>query len=143
LILWILLNRFCGDASLKIQGKVVERMPKVFRTSPPTELVERFLLTTGLRGVHDTTSFCKSSIDLEHFEQLLPELEPYYIPCKAKDYIYIVMTESRAITIIRHLLSSQNIKLDSQEKTTNGDKIIWYRISYDKKLIGEAIIEFN
>jgi hypothetical protein len=118
-------------------------MPKVFRKTPPVDLIERILVTLGIKGIQDTTWFSKSCIHLTEFEELLPEIEPYYIPCKAKEYIHIDMSSSKVITIIRHLLASQGTKLDYQEKTTNGVKNIWYRISYDKKLVGEAIIEFN
>ena len=118
-------------------------MPKVFRKLPPSDLIERFLVTLGIRGIQDTTWFSKACIHLTEFEELLPEIEPYYIPCKAKEYIHIDLTASKVITIIRHLLTSQGSKLESQEKTTNGVKVMWYRISYGKKLTGDAVIEFN
>ena len=115
-------------------------MPKIFRTSPPIELIEKALLCFGLRGVQDATWFSKSCIHLANFEEFLPEIEPYYIPCKAKEYIHI---NPSPITILRHLLTSHGAKLESQEKTTNGVKSMWYRIFNENKLISDTIIEFN
>ena len=86
-------------------------MPPVFRKIPPLELVEQILKTVGLCSITDFSVFNKQQIQLEEFESLLPLLEPYYIPCKAEEYIHSPLTHHRAITIIIQLLKAHSLTL--------------------------------
>ncbi len=106
-------------------------MPPLFREKPPLELVERFLQTFGLTTLGDATWFSKQQIKLFSFQELLPELEPYYLPCKAAEYIYGTVNEGRAITILRHLLRAYGAQLLSSEKSRGGQKSMWYQIQYN------------
>jgi hypothetical protein len=102
-------------------------MPKIFRETPPIDLVERFLSAYSIRGLTDTTWFSKVS-NLSKIDDLLPELEPYYMPCKAKDYINTPLTQDKGITILRQLLTAHSIQLIAREKTCAGVKGMWYQL---------------
>ena len=105
-------------------------MPKqLFRTKPPILLVEQFLKCANLeKGIRDRTWFTKSCISLQTFEELLPELEPYYLPCASKEYIHSPLTSTRAITILRQILLVNSIELRSIEKSMNGVRGFWYQV---------------
>ena len=103
-------------------------MPKIFREFPPVDIVNQILQTLGIHNIHDATWFSKAQIRLQDFEQLLPELEIYYIPCKAQEYLHISLTHSRAITIIRQLLKAHGARLNTCQKSCGGEKGNWYQI---------------
>lgn len=103
-------------------------MPKLFREIPPVELIEHFLQTCGIQSIEDQSWFQKQQIHLEQFEQLLPELEPFYIPCKAQEYLYSFLTQARAITILRQILRLHNVTIVSKEKTCGSEKQLWYQL---------------
>ena len=103
-------------------------MPKVFREQPPTELAEKILAAYGIRGLNDSTWFSKSCANISKLEELLPELEPYYTPCKAKDYIHTPLTQDKGITILRQVLVAHSTKLIALEKTCGSVKGMWYQL---------------
>jgi len=103
-------------------------MPKLFRQIPPLELIHQILQTCGLQSIHDTTWFSKQHIQLHRFEDHLPQLEPYYIPCKAEEYLHDSFTLQRCITILRQILRPHQITLVSKEKTRLSEKEIWYQL---------------
>ena len=104
-------------------------MPKnIFRTPPPKELVEASLQTMHLTGLTDSTWFSKSCINLQALEDILPELEPYYLPCKAKEYLHNPLTPARGLLIIRQLLDTQQIAVTKKERSCINVKEIWYQI---------------
>lgn len=103
-------------------------MPPLFRETPPIELVNRCVQTLGLNGITDATWFSKQHIRLDALSELLPELEPYYVPCKAGEFLHPPLTPSRAITVIRHILRVHNAQLLTTEKARGGSKTIWYQV---------------
>ena len=119
-------------------------MPKLFRAHPPRDLVEDILKTANLHGLDDATLFSKSCINLSKFEDYIPQLEPYYVPCKAREFLYNI-NSSRAITIMRQIIAAYSYKLKTQEKTYGGVKGIWYQIYSLKSshLEQEVLVEFN
>ena len=102
---------------------------RIFREIPPAEIINRLFKTLGLRDMADATWFSKHNIRLQEFEELLPELEPYYIPCKAEEYIHQPLTHIRVLTILRHLLKAHGATLKSCEKSCGGEKQKWYQVS--------------
>ena len=106
-------------------------MPKkVFRQQPPLDLLTRFLATCSLKnGQNDATWFTKSCISLSSFEELLAELEPYYLPCLTAEYIHKTpLTSARAITILRQILQEHSIQLHSMERSMAGVRGVWYQL---------------
>ena len=112
----------------------IYQMAPVFREAPSLELVEQLLKAIGLQGTEDFTWFTKKNVNLEKFELCFPELEPYYIPCKAKEYIHSPLTQSRAITVVRQVLKCYGLALKSIEKSEKGVKTTWYQIIRDFSL---------
>ena len=104
-------------------------MPQVFRSLPPLDLVERVIQTFGLTHSHDTTWFSKTSLNIQALESLLPELEPYYVPCKAKEFIHSPLTQARGLTILRHVCKAHAIPLTASERTCAGVKGMWYQLT--------------
>ena len=107
-------------------------MPPVFRECPPLDLVNTFLQTLGLKGVDDYSQFSKQCICTEKFEELLPLLEPYYLPCKANDYLYKTpFTQNNVLTILRQILKAHGATLKYIEKSSLGSKQTFYQIKID------------
>ncbi len=105
-------------------------MPPLFREAPDLDLVERFLQTAvGLRNLADKASFTRQMIRVHDAEQLLPELEPYYIPCKARELLYDPLTQNRCLTILRQLVRAHGYELCAKEKSIGGKKELWYSLT--------------
>jgi hypothetical protein len=118
-------------------------MPATFRETPPLDLLENLLLGFGLKSINDCNWFCKSQINLPHIESVLPELEPYYIPCKSKEFILCSMTHQKTITILRQVLNEHNIELKSIERSRNSVKTIWYQLVRSNHLSSSVSIDFS
>lgn len=105
-------------------------MPPLFREAPDLDLVERFLQTSvGLRNLADKGSFTRQMIRVQDVEQLLPELEPYYIPCKAKEFLHYSLTRLRCLTILRQLIRAHGFELCGKEQSIGGKKELWYSLT--------------
>lgn len=102
-------------------------MPAVWREIPPLELVERFLNAYALKGLTDTKWFTKRSCSLGEVEALLPEVQPYYMPCKATD-LGGDLTFQVAFRVLRHMVKAHGINLLYVEKSCRG-KELWYHLS--------------
>lgn len=102
-------------------------MPPVFRQSPPLDLILQMLSCYSLRSLYDSTWFSKITIDVSGLELLIPLLEPYYLPCKSKQYLYNI-NPLRSITILRQILKVYNFSLTSTEKTIGNKKSTLYQI---------------
>lgn len=120
----------------------------LFREKPPLELVNMILKTMGFEsGIIDTRPFTKDDLREERTEEWLPELEVYYIPCKARRFLDS-LTREKFVTIIRHLLRVHNFDLRTQEKVICGVKKTQYRIepntpSFCARSQPNILIEFN
>ena len=117
----------------------------IFKSIPTKELVEEILIYLKFFGLHDSKYFTKKDIDKELFEEIITWIEPYYIPCKAKRFLYD-LNEGKQITILRHLLRCIGYDILSQEKNICSEKMYIYQI-YKKyvpfDLSGSYTIEFN
>ena len=119
---------------------------KILREKPPLDLVNRFLNACSLeKGIEDAKSFAKTSISVAAIENLLPELEPYYLPCLVAEYIHTIpFTPSSAITILRHILQAHSIQLYSMERTVAGVRGVWYKLQTTKTILqGDIQVDFT
>ena len=120
-------------------------MSPIFRQNPPLDIVLKVLLTFGLSSLYDASWFAKSHVRLDKLEEVLIELEPYYIPCKAKEYLYTSLTQIKAVTILRQILKVYDIHLQTSERGRGNVKTVWYHL--DNKSLSKDIpdghIEFN
>jgi hypothetical protein len=119
-------------------------MPKIFREDPPLELVEEVVKAFGLTGIQDSTWFSKSHLNVQTLEGLFPELEPYYIPCKAKEFLHPPLTYARGITILKQLCKVHDIHITAAERTCAGVKGMWYQITANCSTVSKPIqIDFT
>ena len=103
------------------------RMAKLFRETPPVELVSTILCELGFTGITDSKLFSIEDISTEKLESWAPLLEPYYLPCKAKRY-FNDLNERRIITILRHLLPAHGFRIQAYERLNQGKKRMVYQI---------------
>ncbi len=103
-------------------------MPRVFRASPPFDLVRTILNCFSLTSLSDTTWFSTAQIHLEDLGDVLILLEEYYYPCMRK-YLHNPLTPARAITILRQILKEYGVQLTSAERSHQGKKITWYQLA--------------
>jgi len=120
----------------------------LFREKPPLELVNIVLKSMGFEsGIIDTRPFTKEDLREENIDEWLPELEAYYIPCKARRFLDS-LTRDKFVTIIRHILRVHNFDLRTQERVICGLKKTQYRIepntpSFSARSQSNVLIEFN
>lgn len=116
----------------------------LFRKKPALDLVNDILRSLRFTGITDSRLFNKTDISCESFEEWLPILEPYYLPCKAKLFLYD-FTQQKAITVLRHLLRAQGYKLRAYEKVHQGQKQTLYQIERDtwEDLSGAMDVNFD
>jgi hypothetical protein len=100
---------------------------KLFRNEPTRDVVEYVLRSVGLLGFHDLRWFSRDEIKLDNLEIWLPEIESYYLPCKAKRFIHTWSSHS-IITILRHLLHLHGYTLQKEERLYKGVKQMIYQI---------------
>ena len=91
---------------------------QLFRTQPPPNLITEFLHDLGFQDISDMREFSLADIELSTAmaTQRLPELEPYYYPCKAIQYIRKTQTPNTLLVILRQLLKTQGYILHTSEK---------------------------
>ncbi len=106
----------------------------LFRNIPPWETVLKVLSMVKISTSFPTT-FQRQDIQLAESIHAVAELEPYYIPCKAKRFLEYT-DESRWITIFRHILLPHGYSVTSKETTRQGKKAIFYTIERSTALAG-------
>jgi len=104
---------------------------KLFRKEPSKELVDSILRATGLIGMEDLRWFTKEELSITQYEDWLPQLEPYYLPCKASRFLHGEMDHSKLITIFRHILRPHGYDLHVQERLYKDHKHSLYQIQPD------------
>jgi len=116
---------------------------KVLKEPIPLELLERCVKTTGLTGLTDEFGFTKTQIRLEDFQKLFPELEKFYQPYRARQHLSDTPDGTKAVSILKLLLSSQGMDLSRKMKTVGGLKMVWYNIENPNKIVGNIEVTFT
>lgn len=109
------------------------KINQLFTKKIDNEMLIKLLNCFGLNDLHDKKYFCKSDMQqhqsLQRIIDLISELEPYYLPCKAKIYLDVsTFNEKRAVTILKQVLRLYDHYLQSKERNVNGRKVIYYQI---------------
>jgi hypothetical protein len=104
-----------------------QEIKHLFRKKPSLELVLDILKSLHFTGLDDGRLFQKNDISVSTFEEWLPQLEPFYLPCKSKLFLHN-FTAQKAITVLRHLLRAHGYKLRAYEKVHQGVKQTLYQI---------------
>jgi hypothetical protein len=102
-------------------------MSKLFRETPPIDVITNMLNELGFSGIIDTKVFSPEELRLEGVDAWAPLLEPYYLPCKSKRY-FDVIDSRRIITLLRHVLPFHGFRLQSYERNHLGKKRTVYQI---------------
>lgn len=100
---------------------------KLFRKEPPREFVEGLLRQLGFIGFGDLRWFSRDEIHMETMDEWLPELEAYYLPCKARRFLYN-WSDGSVITVMRHVLHAHDYTLQKEERLYKGVKQTLYQI---------------
>ena len=99
-------------------------MPKLFRKKPSYEM---FIHMLSELKIQENRWFSKDELCLETLEIWLPELESYYLPCKAARFIHM-WTPNTILTIMRHVLQCHDYILEKEERLYKGVKQYIYQI---------------
>jgi len=83
-------------------------------------------------------TFQKQDMKLDKALEIVSLLEPYYIPCKAKQYLEYT-PDTRWITILRHILLPHGYIVTIQETTRDKKKAIFYTIERAYSALLESI----
>ena len=109
---------------------------QLFRVLPDIEVINSLLQIFGLDTLKDTKFFTKESLKenetVSKLTEMKDELEKYYLPCKAKNYITTI-TEKKSITILRQFIKVHGYTLISKERYIDGKKTSVYRLIEDNK----------
>ena len=104
---------------------------QLFKVSPDLKITLQILNLFGIQDLEDNHSFTRNNLtDLEtvsKMNEIMPEIEKYYIPCKSKKYLTDI-NEKKCITILRQFLKIHNHTLNSKEKYVKGKKSLFYQV---------------
>lgn len=107
---------------------VKQKRDNLFSEPIPRDVIDEALHTLQFASIKDSRVFTLKDLKPDEFDPALLLIAPYYIPCKAKKYLYGEMTNYRVLTVLRQLLRSQGYGLFSQERTVRGKKELHYQI---------------
>jgi hypothetical protein len=121
-----------------------QEIKHLFRKKPSLELVNDILQSLKFSGTNDSRLFTKNDISVEAFEEFLPQLDPYYLPCKSKLFLRD-FDSNKAITVLRHLLRAHGYKLHAYEKVNQGAKMTYYQFERERleDLSGSLCVDFT
>ena len=110
---------------------------QLFTKKPTEEVMSNLLRCYGLDSLEDTKIFTKKDLkeinSISQIENIVSELEPYYLPCKKKKYLEN-LPYKKIITLLRQFLKCFEYTLFSKEKYIQGEKYLTYQLmSLDKK----------
>lgn len=104
---------------------------QLFKVSPDLKTTLQILNLFGIQDLEDNHSFTRNNLtDLDtvsKMNEIMPEIEKYYIPCKSKKYLTDI-NEKKCITILRQFLKIHNHTLNSKEKYVKGKKSLFYQV---------------
>lgn len=116
---------------------------QLFRCVPDLEFVNRVVSCFNLRDINDTTEFWKITIQnfntIDKLINLIPELNLYYNPCKAKNYLNNI-NENRCVTILRHFIKIYHYRIIRRERIVNKNKFTFYRINSDTYSVTNLVV---
>ena len=110
---------------------------RLFRRVPPWNIVLDIVSMMQIPMEFPCT-FEKGAINLEHAAAAAHTLEPYYLPCKVKQFLEHT-DERRWITIFRHILHPYGWELVSKEATKLKKKTTLYTIQRSANEVVESI----
>lgn len=110
----------------------------LFREIPSWQVVLDIFKILGL-GTEFPTSFQREMLKSDEFPAAAGILQPYYIPCKAKQYLEYT-DAARWCTILRQLLQPHNYQLSAKETTRQGKRITIYSVERATNHIQQPVV---
>lgn len=110
---------------------------QLFKKIPTKEYINKILKLFGIVDFDENFYFSKFDIQkkniLNKINEEIPELEKYYLKCKAKKYL-VDLNHKKLITILRQLVRQHKYRIVGFEKYTNGEKYLLYKLEKDIKI---------
>ena len=107
------------------------KINQLFNRAVPEELAQNVIQCFNLSGFNDRRTFSKYDMEthgtVRRLLELVPELEQYYMPCKARTYLQDV-TPKKCITVLKQVIRLHGMTLMSREKNLQGRKVIFYQV---------------
>lgn len=104
---------------------------QTFRIRPSPELVHQLVTAFGLYSLDDSREFSRDDMEnigtIDAVNQMIPQLSPLYIPCKARWYLTNLGLKN-CITILRQVVRTQGRHLKSREVNRAKRKVVLYKI---------------
>ena len=104
---------------------------QLFTKNPSEEIMEKILECFDINSLDDTVIFTRKDLiekdTLNKINEIKKDIEVYYLPCKAKKYLYD-LNEKKLITILRQFVRIFGYFIFSKEKYIQGEKYITYQI---------------
>ena len=91
------------------------KVDRIFKKTPPDDLLLRFLQILGVKGFDDAHWWPRTLVQsvADDLDLLLPEIEPYYMKHK-RFHITRKMNTTSYIAVLRHLLHARNLELENK-----------------------------
>ena len=120
---------------------------QLFRKLPSDELFIQVLNAYGFKNLEDkrciTRDYLKKEGAVVKILRLKPDLEKYYLPCKARTYLN-GLNEKNIITILRQLLKTRDYTIISNEKYIRGEKFMSYKLdNYETNVYNPIISKYK
>lgn len=110
---------------------------QLFKKIPTKEYVDKILQIFGINEFDENFYFSKFDIQkkniVEKFKEEIPELNKYYLNCKAKKYL-TDLNFKKIVTVLRQIVRQHKYRIVGFEKYTNGEKYLLYKLEKDIKL---------
>ena len=110
---------------------------QLFRRKLPQSIMLEVIQSFGLDTPKDTRWFSRETMKdtktVEKMQTISKKLIDYYLPCKARNYLYII-TDKISITILRQVLREFGYSLLSKETYRNKKKQILYQIYSNEQI---------
>lgn len=104
---------------------------QLFTKNPSEEIMDKILECFDISSLDDTVIFTRKDLvekdTLNKIMEIREDIEVYYLPCKAKKYLYD-LNEKKLITILRQFVRIFGYFIFSKEKYIQGEKYITYQI---------------
>lgn len=107
------------------------KINQLFVKMVDVDMLCKLLACFELKGLHDMQMFSKNELvqrkTAEKMLALKPELQTYYLRCKAQIYLDNI-TLKKSITVLKQVLRLYDYYLVSHEKNINNKKVIFYQL---------------
>lgn len=108
------------------------KINQLFKTNVPEDLFIKIYTCFGIKSLESEYTFTKLDLiklnTVENLNELIEELESFYLPCKAKVYLDD-LNVNKSITVLRQILRLYNMLLNSKQKYIKHKKTTIYYVT--------------